>query len=83
MGGQGDQGGGRGMEQSNVLVERFRAVDEWAQLIDEKTAELQAALYDSGLAQQVLDTWSATVSSSGLVDLATVTSEAAAVAEYF
>jgi spore coat protein CotH len=79
----GGMGGPGGMDTANVLVDRFLAVDEWQALVDAKVAELQATLYDSGLAAEVLDAWSTIVSSSGLVDDATVASEAAAISEAF
>jgi spore coat protein CotH len=78
----GDGGGGFG-GRSNVLVERLLAVDEWNALYQAKVAELQEALYDSGVAQAVLDQWSAIVSSSGLVDAAKVTSDAARISQQF
>ncbi len=82
-GGRGGGGGGRPDRNANVLVERFRAVDEFTALIDAATVELQATLFDSGRADEVLQTWSATVGASGLVDADTVDAEAAAIAEYF
>ncbi|MDJ0662918.1 MAG: CotH kinase family protein [Acidimicrobiia bacterium] len=67
---------GQGLEQGNVLVERFLANDTWAALVETKTAELRAELYESGVAEQILSDWSAVVAASGLVDTATIESEA-------
>ncbi|MCB2223707.1 MAG: CotH kinase family protein [Actinobacteria bacterium] len=66
----------------NVLSERFLAVDEYAELVDLRLAELQASLYASGTASGVLDGWVdlLTTGASDLVDPATVASEAAAIA---
>jgi spore coat protein CotH len=68
---------GPGVDQGNVLVERFLADDTWAALVDTRTAELKAELYESGTAEQILADWSAIVIESGLVDTATIESEAA------
>ncbi|MCB0968945.1 MAG: CotH kinase family protein [Ilumatobacter sp.] len=75
----GASGGGFGgpMSGSNVLVERFTAVAEWSRLVDDRTVELEAALYDSGVASEIVDTWSAIVVSTGLVDQATADADAA------
>ena len=72
-------GGGFGgpMSGTNVLVERFTAVAEWSRLVDDRTAELEAALYDSGVASEIVDTWAAIVVSTGLVDQATADADAA------
>ncbi len=81
--GRGDRPGGQGdpgapeLDQSNVLVERFLANDSWSALIETRTAELKAELYDSGVAEQILSEWSAIVTASGLVDTATIETEAA------
>ncbi|MDT0184752.1 CotH kinase family protein [Microbacterium sp. ARD31] len=74
--GGGGPGGG-----SNVLVERFTAVDEWADLVEDAKADLAAELYDSGYAEEVLDRWSAllTEQAGDLVDAATVQEEADAI----
>ena len=68
---------GPGVDEGNVLVERFLADDTWAALVDTRTAELKAELYVSGTAEQILADWSAIVIESGLVDTATIESEAA------
>ena len=41
----------------NVLVERFTAVDEWADLVEEAKADLTEELFASGYAEEVLDRW--------------------------
>ena len=61
---------------SNVLAERFRANSDWSTLVESRTAMMRAELYDSGVAEQILDEWSSIVASSGLVDNATIESEA-------
>jgi spore coat protein CotH len=75
-GGQGTPGA-PGLEKSNVLVERFLANDAWSALVETQTEELRAELYDSGVAEQILSDWSDIVAASGLVDAATIESEAA------
>ena len=47
-------GGGRGPGGSNVLVERFTAVTEWADLVEQAGAELRAELVDSGFAEDAI-----------------------------
>ena len=82
----GQMGGGRGMggmTRENPLVERFLANDEWNALYEQATAGLEATLYASGTASAILDQWSAIVTSSGLVDDATVETDAAAIQRYF
>ena len=68
---------GAGIEVSNVLVERFLATATWSALVETRTEELRADLYESGVAGQILSDWSAVVAASGLVDTATIGSEAA------
>ncbi|WP_062071113.1 CotH kinase family protein [Demequina sediminicola] len=83
----GNAAGGQpgGMETSNVLVDRFLAVDEFAAMYDEATDELQIQLYDSGLADEVLDTWTTllTDNASELIDATTVQSDADALQARF
>ncbi len=74
-------GGGR--VQPNVLVDRFLANPEFAALYDEALADLDAALYESGDASEVLATWVAVLSTSDLVDADTIAVEAAAISRYF
>ena len=66
---------------SNVLVERFTAVDEWADLVDQATADLTEELVDSGYADEVVDRWSGVLSDQAgdLVDADTITEEADAI----
>lgn len=78
-GGPGGLGGGMGG--SNVLVERFTAVEEWAELVAQAKADLTADLFDSGYAEQVLDQWEGVLvdQAGDLVDSATVQEEADAI----
>jgi spore coat protein CotH len=86
----GDMGGGRGgfgggpggMMRDNPLVDRFLANEEWNALYEQATVDLRAALYDSGTASSILEQWSSIVSSSGLVDAATIANDAAAIDSY-
>lgn len=77
-------GGGPGGG-SNVLVQRFLAIDQYADLVADRTEDLRAELYDSGRAQEILDQLSAVISTdaSDLVTPATVQSEAAQIAAAF
>ncbi len=79
MGGPGDLGGGQGgMSRGNVLAERFRANDEFAQMFDAAASRLQAELIDSGRAAQILEQWEHTLTDGAgdLVSADTVHSEA-------
>ena len=73
---EGGPGGG-----SNVLVERFTAVDEWAALVEQATADLTEQLVDSGYAEEVLDRWAGVLTDQAgdLVDATTVQEEADAI----
>lgn len=75
-GGFGGPGGG-----SNVLVERFLAIDEFQALYDDAYAALQASLIDSGLVQDLLDSRVALLETQAgeLVTSETVHTEAEAV----
>lgn len=75
-GGGGGPGGG-----SNVLVERFTAVEDWADLVEEAKADLTDELVDSGYAEEVLERWSQvlTEQAGDLVDADTVQAEADAI----
>lgn len=66
---------------SNVLVERFTAVDEWAALVDQAEADLTEQLVDSGYAEEVLDRWAGVLTdrAGDLVDATTVQEEADAI----
>lgn len=76
---EGGPGGMRGG--SNVLVERFTAVEEWADLVEQAKADLVEELYDSGYAEEVLDQWVTVLNEQAgdLVDAATVAEEADAI----
>ena len=80
-GGGADDGGGDGRGGSNVLVERFTAVTEWADLVEQAKADLTAELVDSGYAGEVLDQWATvlTEQASDLVSTDTVQQEADAI----
>ncbi len=82
--GPGIDGGAIGpRERSNVLVERFLADDEWQALSAQRLEQLRTSLYDSGTAAEVLAEWRAVVTATGLVDEATVDSEADQIAARF
>jgi spore coat protein CotH len=88
QGGQGatQQGGpGGGMQKDNPLTTRFLADPTFSAMVDDATSELQAALYDSGTAQGILDEWVDVLESQAgdLVDSATVESDAARIEAYF
>jgi len=78
------RGAGGGMSGGNILSERFLENDDFAALVDTASAELTASLYDSGRAREILDAWTATLESqaSDLIDVATLQSDADAVAAY-
>ena len=87
-GGPGDgPGGGTGGPggRENVLVERFTAVDEWADLVEEAKADLTEELFASGHAEEVLDQWVdvLTEQAGDLVDADTVQQEADAIRTLF
>ena len=66
---------------SNVLVERFTAVTEWADLVEQAKADLTEELVGSGYAEEVLDQWAAvlTEQAGDLVSSDTVQQEADAI----
>lgn len=88
----GDMGGGMdgggmgagGMSQENPLVDRFLADDDFADLYDEATTDLQSELIDSGLLQDAVAEWSAVLTdgASDLVDDATITAEGEAITSF-
>lgn len=80
-GGPGGMGDSGPMGGSNVLVERFTAVEEWADLVEQAKADLTDELYASGYAEDVLDRWVAvlTEQAGDLVDADTVEQEAVAI----
>jgi spore coat protein CotH len=77
-GGMGGPGG-----RTNVLVERFTAVEEWADLVEQAKADLTEELYDSGYAEDVLDQWVQVLTEQAgeLVDAGVVQEEADAIRE--
>jgi hypothetical protein len=68
---------------TRTLVERFTAVEEWADLVAQARADLVAELYDSGYAEQVLGRWTTvlTEQAGDLVDAETVQEEADVIRE--
>ncbi len=77
----GGAGGGDGRGRDNILVERFTAVAEWADLVAQAKADLTEELVDSGYAEEVLVQWAEvlTEQAADLVDTDTVTQEADAI----
>ncbi|MGB5565935.1 MAG: CotH kinase family protein, partial [Acidimicrobiia bacterium] len=74
--------GGPG-EQANVLVDRFLANPEFSVLYDTAVVELDASLYESGIAAEVLATWVSVLEASDLVTTGTIAEESAQIAAYF
>lgn len=74
--------GGGGPGGSNILAERFLAVDAFADLYTSEVSRLRAELIESGEAASLLDAWSEVLSSqaSDLVSAATIREEAEALA---
>ena len=66
---------------TNPLVQRFLAVEAWNTLYETRLEELRESLFGSGVAADVLAAWQDIVTSSGLVDADTVTSEASGIAD--
>lgn len=81
--GAGGPGGAGGPAGSNILAERFLTVPEFSALYDEALADLEASLYDSGVAAEVLASWVEVLDGSGLVDASVVADDAARIATYF
>ncbi|MEU2204086.1 CotH kinase family protein [Microbacterium oleivorans] len=73
MGGGAGPGGG-----SNILAERFLANDDFTVLYESELDRLSELFYDSGAAEEILQTWSDTLidGASDLVDADVVTSDA-------
>lgn len=78
----GGVGGGAGG--ANVLVERFMAIADFAELYAEQTAELTELLYTSGTVDEVIANWSDVLinEASDLVSEETVAADAAALIAY-
>lgn len=86
MPGGGNAGGGRpGGLGGNVLSEKFLANEQFAALVTQATTDLRTELYSSGTAQQILDSWTTTLTeqASDLVSADTITSESSAIAGHF
>ena len=77
--GGGKAGGGGPNGKANTLVTRFNSVQAFEDLYNQKLEELRASLYTSGKAAEILSQWSDIVTSSKLVDSATVKSDAASI----
>jgi spore coat protein CotH len=79
----GPAAGGGALGGSNVLVERFLQVDEFAALYTEQLTELDEALIESGLAEDILDQWTATLQegASDIVAAEVIATEATALAQ--
>jgi spore coat protein CotH len=77
--------GGGLFGRSNILVERFHANAEFEALYQQKLTELRSELYDSGTADEILARWVATLTehATDLVDAATISEEADAIANQF
>lgn len=69
----------------NPLVEKFHADPEFEALYQQKRTELRASLFESGAAEEILDSWVGLLMAEAthLVDAATITSEADAIRGYF
>ena len=74
---------GRPGEQANVLVDRFLANPEFSALYDAALVELDASLYENGIAAEVLATWVSVLETSDLVTIGTIDEESAQIAAYF
>lgn len=73
----GNFGGG-----SNILSQRFLADTQWNALYEQKLTTLRAELYQSGIASDLLSTWSAIISTTNLVEESIIESESASIASY-
>ena len=68
---------------SNILVERFKANTEFNSLYTAALEQLDAELFASGHAQEVLDQWTAVLETTpDLVDVTTVSTEASVIETY-
>jgi spore coat protein CotH len=84
--GFGGGGGGGGFPgRSNPLVQRFHANADFEALYQQQRIELRASLYESGVADEILDTWVAmlTAQATDLVDTATIATEADVIRQQF
>lgn len=80
--GPGGAGGPRGFGRSNVLVERFHATEQFEALYQQRLTELGTELFDSGRAQELLDTSTDILltQATDLVGEATIRTESEAIA---
>ena len=83
-GAQGQANGGPG-DAGNVLSDRFLSVPEFSELYDDAVVSLTGSLFESGLAQDVVDTWASTLTenASDLVDPAVIAANADALVQAF
>jgi spore coat protein CotH len=74
-----------GLEVANILVERFLANAQYAEMYVDATAELKASLFESGTAADVLAEWVALLQAEAtdLVSSAIIQSEANSIAGFF
>ena len=82
----GGQNGGKSMGgQSNPLVTRFLADEDFKALYEAAKTELADKLYESGTAEEILDKWTTLLNNeaSDLIDSETVSSEADAIRSHF
>ena len=75
-------GGAGGPGQGNILADRFRADATFAAMIEDAADRLQTELVDSGLAAELLEQWTTTLTDGAgdLVSAESVQTEAAAIA---
>jgi spore coat protein CotH len=68
-----------------VLAERFHANAEFEAIYEEKLGELRSELFDSGVADEIVDTWVDTLNAGAAEFVAedTLASEAEAIREQF
>ena len=78
-------GGGGPFGKSNALADRFMATPAFTDLYDRELARLRSELFESGLAQEILDEWSGTLlaTATHLVDASVIKSETEAIAGFF
>lgn len=76
------QGGPGGPNRSNVLVERFLAIETYADLVADDRASLRAAFYDTGVAAEILAAKVAVLEAEAadLVDASTLATESQQIA---
>ncbi len=82
---RGPGGPASGPTGSNILAERFLADPGYEALYQQKWEQLAESLYDSGVASEVLASWVTLLEEQalGLIDDATISSEAETIAVYF